>query len=245
MNSLPPSPPFVSRLWPTLVLVVAALGVPATTIALFTRFVTEHPLLALSIGLLYEVALFILGFVGEVWGKLEGPLVERTATRLDHLAQSILSHYRKQYYDYLCYQHRDFDVKGLSILGTYTLELDQVFVELRVDPSTPQQASVNPVQIPQPLREGSHAIWDYLTSPPLRQQHFVVIGPHVSGLWRKHERWDAGPAPDDRHDRKLPTAPTLFSSPASLCPNHRRRCWRRVDSLGRVAQYDAGFPGTL
>ena len=87
MNNLPPSPPFVSRLWPTLALVVAALGVPATTIALFTRFVTEHPLLALIIGLLYEVALFVLSFVGKVWGKLEEPLVERTATRLDHLAQ--------------------------------------------------------------------------------------------------------------------------------------------------------------
>ena len=70
MKSSPPSPPFVGRLWPTLVLVAAALGVPATTIALFTRFVTEHPLLALGIGLFYEVAIFVLGFVGKVWGRL-------------------------------------------------------------------------------------------------------------------------------------------------------------------------------
>jgi hypothetical protein len=148
---------------------------------LITRFVTEHPLLALIIGLLYEVALFVLSFVGKVWGKLEESLVERTATRLDHLAQSILSHYRKQYYDYLCYQHRDFDVKGLNTLGTYMLELDQVFVELRVDPTTPQQATSNPIQIPQTLLQGSHAIWDYLASVPLSNQHLVIIGPPGSG----------------------------------------------------------------
>ncbi len=181
MKSSPPSPPFVGRIWPTLVLAAAALGVPATTIALFTRFVTEHPLLALGIGLLYEVTLFMLGFAGKVWGKLEEPLVEHTATRLEHLTLSILSRYRKQYYDYLCYQHRDFDVKGLSTLGTYTLELDRVFVELRVDPTTPKQTTSNPIQIPQTLLQGSHAIWDYLASAPLSNQHLAVIGPPGSG----------------------------------------------------------------
>jgi energy-coupling factor transporter ATP-binding protein EcfA2 len=94
---------------------------------------------------------------------------------------SIASRYRKQYYQYLRYQHRDFDVKGLSTLATYALELNQVFVELNIDPTTFIQMSANPIQVPRTLQEGSHAIWDYLVSAPLAKQHLVIIGPPGSG----------------------------------------------------------------
>jgi energy-coupling factor transporter ATP-binding protein EcfA2 len=72
-------------------------------------------------------------------------------------------------------------VKGLSTLGAYTLELNQVFVELSIDPATLRQMSPNPVQVPQALAEGSHSIWDYLASAPLTNQHLVMIGPPGSG----------------------------------------------------------------
>jgi len=163
------------------VLVVAAFGVPAATIVLFPRFVTGHILLALGIGLLYEVGVIVLGFAGNVWQKLEVSPSSRTATRLDHPARGILSGYRKHYDDTLRSQHRDFEVKGLTPLGTGTLELNQVFVEPRIDPTTPQQASPNPIQVPQALLQGSHAIWDYLASAPLSQQNLVILGPPGSG----------------------------------------------------------------
>ncbi len=181
MSSSPLSSPFLSRLWPTLVLIVAAFGVPAATIALFPRFVTGHLLLALGIGLLYEAGVIVLAFAGKVWQKLEGPPSSRTATRLDHPAWGILSRYRKHYDDSLRSQHRDFDVKGLTPLGTCTLELNQVFVELRLDPTIPHQAPPNPIQLPQALLQGSHAIWDYLASAPLSQQNLVILGPAGSG----------------------------------------------------------------
>ena len=117
MSNAPPSPPFLIRFWPTLLLVAAAFGVPAATVALFTRYVTEHPLLTLGILVLYEIVVFILGFARKVWQKLEDPWIERTATWFDHWIQGITSRYRRQYYHYLRYQHRDFDLKGLSTLG--------------------------------------------------------------------------------------------------------------------------------
>ena len=88
---------------------------------------------------------------------------------------------RKQYYEYLEGQHRDFDVKGLSLQGPFTLELNQVFIELSIDPTTIQQMSANPIPVPQALRQGSHSIWDYLASAHLADQHLVIIGPPGSG----------------------------------------------------------------
>src|SRR5215467_5897522 len=95
------SPPFLSRPGPILVFVVAAFGVPAASVALFPRLVTGHPLLALGIGLLYEVGIIVLGFVGKAWKKLEAPPSLRTATRFDHPARGILPRYRKHYADSL------------------------------------------------------------------------------------------------------------------------------------------------
>jgi hypothetical protein len=84
-SSPPPSPsPFLARIWPMLLLVLAAFGVPAAAIPVFSHFITEHPLLALGIGLLYEVGVFILGFLGKVWQKVESRWVDRLADWLDH-----------------------------------------------------------------------------------------------------------------------------------------------------------------
>ncbi len=91
----------------------------------------------------------------------------------------MFSGYYKHYHKYLGYQHRDFDVKGLSLQGPFGLELDQVFIELSIDTTMPQQMPTNP--IPQELREGSHTIWDFLASAPLAKQNLVIVGPPGSG----------------------------------------------------------------
>jgi energy-coupling factor transporter ATP-binding protein EcfA2 len=181
MNSSPSPSPFLNRFWPVLVLVLAAFGVPAATITFFGHFIAEHPLLALIIGLLYEMGLLILGFLGQVGRKLQSRWVDRSVEKLDNMIQGSISHYRRYYCQYLYYQHRDFDVKGLTTVGTYTLELDRVFVELSIDPTTLKQMSSNPIQLPKALREGSHFFWDYLASKPLANQHLVIVGPPGSG----------------------------------------------------------------
>ena len=60
-------------------------------------------------------------------------------------------------------------------------KLDQIFVELCVDPTTLKQISPNPIPLSQGLLGGNHSVWDYLVSKPLKNQHLVIIGPPGSG----------------------------------------------------------------
>jgi hypothetical protein len=90
--------------------------------------------------------------------------------------------YRKRYLQHLVYRHRDFDVKGLSTQGTFTLELERVFVDLRVAPLPAHAASADPIHaLPKELRTGGHAIWAYLGRKRATGRHLAVIGPPGSG----------------------------------------------------------------
>ncbi len=61
------------------------------------------------------------------------------------------------------------------------LELEQVFVQLEVNPTPIHQASDNPIKVPEVLRNGQHTIWTYLDTKALRSQNFVIIGAPGSG----------------------------------------------------------------
>jgi len=62
-------------------------------------------------------------------------------------------------------------VKGLSTQGPYNLELEGVYVQLNVDPTTTHGASPNPLQtLPENLRSGSHTIWQYITDKNTKGQ---------------------------------------------------------------------------
>jgi hypothetical protein len=141
----------------------------------------QNPGLTIVLVLLYEIIIFIISIIGKIWQKLESPWINQIANWLDTRVRSIVSGYQGHYCQYLIYQHRDFDVKGLSTLGTYTLDLEQVFVELSIAPKPPHQTSADPLKVPEALRIGQHSIWDYLVSEPLIHQHLVIIGAPGSG----------------------------------------------------------------
>ena len=80
------------------------------------------------------------------------------------------------------YRHRDFDVKGLSTQGIFTLMLRDVFVELSIAPKTVHHVSADPVQqVPEELREGQHTVWQFLAAEPMANQNLAIIGPPGSG----------------------------------------------------------------
>ena len=137
---------------------------------------------AIGISILYEIVVVVGGFMGKVWQRLESKWVERAADWIDLALQSLFSGYRRRYLEYLVYQHRAFDVKGLSTQGPYSLELEGVYVELGVDPTTASAASANPLNsLPEDLRSGTHAIWQYLGSENAQARNYAILGAPGSG----------------------------------------------------------------
>jgi energy-coupling factor transporter ATP-binding protein EcfA2 len=179
--SRPSSPnPSLKGLAPWLLFALAVVGPPVGIVAL-ARMVTQNPVLIALLVLVYEILVFVVGFVGKIWQKLEGPLVDHLATWITLRAQWLFSRNHRRYCQHLLYEHQVFDVKGLSTRTAHDLDLEQVFVELSIDPTAPHQTSADPLRVPKELRQGKHSIWDYLSSSSLANPHLAIIGAPGSG----------------------------------------------------------------
>jgi len=90
--------------------------------------------------------------------------------------------YRKTYLQHLIYRHRDFDVKGLSTRGIYSLEQERVFVNLGLDPQAVGRISSGLIPvISEALRTGDQNIWYHLRNRDATNQKFAIIGSPGSG----------------------------------------------------------------
>ena len=172
---------------------------------------TQQDLTAsIALTIVYELIVIIGGFLTKVWQRITGKWAERLGDWIDLTLQSLFSGYRKRYLEYLVYQHRSFDVKGLSTQGPYNLELEGVYVQLNVDPTATHGASANPLQdIPENLRSGSHAIWQYINDKNTLGQNYAILGAPGSGkttLLKHMALTLAAPA----HRRKKLNAPDLL-----------------------------------
>ena len=89
---------------------------------------------------------------------------------------------RLDYLQELFYQHRSFDVKGISAPGEATLPLAQVFVDVGLS-AMPGKASTNPIPAMQKnAREKRYSIWRFLQSEPdKRPKNLVVLGAPSTG----------------------------------------------------------------
>ncbi|MCA9886266.1 MAG: NACHT domain-containing protein, partial [Anaerolineae bacterium] len=90
--------------------------------------------------------------------------------------------YEKKYREYLHYWNRTVDVKGLSTVGTYSIDLEKVFVELRL--SFENQAKTSADIVPEELIQLSrkrHGLWELLQFEALSSKPLVILGPPGSG----------------------------------------------------------------
>jgi energy-coupling factor transporter ATP-binding protein EcfA2 len=164
---------------PPILLLLAMLGVSAAT-GTFVYQVTKDPWQAFGLAVLCELLMVGIGFATQIWRQLQNRWINQITDWLDVKVQILFSGYRRRYLGYLVNQHWAFDVKGLTTQGPYTLALERVFVQLRVEPQPLHETSSNPIRVvPEELREGNHAIWDYLRQ--MADQNVVIIGPPGSG----------------------------------------------------------------
>lgn len=148
----------------------------------FTEWAQSNPWPASVLLLSWEACLAVFAFGQEVWAKVRPNLVDRTANALTFWIDSLLSRYRKRYLRYVIYQHRNFDVKGLSTQATFTLELEQVFVDVSVAPIAPHEASADMLRkLPPSLQEGRHQVWDFLQAFGKGSSKLVLLGAPGSG----------------------------------------------------------------
>src|SRR5438874_3461224 len=73
----------------------------------------------------------------ELWKRWQ----PRIVNRLDETIRREFSRFPRQYKEFMLSTLRFVDVRGLGIVGFYTPELDEVFVDLSLVPSPPSQVS--------------------------------------------------------------------------------------------------------
>lgn len=160
------------------------LGVPVAFAAYIFDLTKGNILLIALLFVIYEVVVLIFGIVASVGGILKGRWAEKLADCIDRKFQEIFSRYYKRYMKNIFYQYRDFDVKGMSTQGTYTLDVNEVFVELRIAPGFVHSLSSNILENDKPLKsaEESKDIWAFIKSDQKNiQNSLVIIGAPGSG----------------------------------------------------------------
>ena len=118
---------------------VAFVVPPAAVGELGQRFVARHAVWAVVIGVAYEAAVAIGGFLVVVARDVSARLQARLADRIDLFLQRKAPRFERRYRGFVLSGLRFMDHKGLATVGPFTPELDAVFVDVSLVPRPPQQ----------------------------------------------------------------------------------------------------------
>ncbi len=119
-----------------------------------------------------------LAFGRLVWEKLETKWAQSVADWIDAQVRLygslIFSGFRRRYFQQLRYRHRVFNVRGLRTQGVFTLELERVFVDLKLAPQSLEAISPDLLRAEGLTRTSS--IWEMLVSEHGAFRSLAVIG---------------------------------------------------------------------
>ncbi|MFE0627776.1 NACHT domain-containing protein [Streptomyces sp. NPDC058864] len=108
----------------------------APIIGVLTGFLTAHPIAAIILMLAYYGIVALIGLTAKIWNKLIEIWVTRIAESADVKFQQALSGYRRNYLRYVRSAHAHMDMKGLTTRGEYALAVDDIFIQLSLDPNS-------------------------------------------------------------------------------------------------------------
>ncbi|MCG8367901.1 MAG: NACHT domain-containing protein, partial [Pseudanabaenales cyanobacterium] len=150
------------------------------------------------------------------------------------------ANFQGKYYQSLIYTYRDFRTQGLKTKGPFALDLEKVFVPLRVAPESMNQITSAMLQAAKAEKD-SLGIWDFiarLNSQPAFQR-IVVLGPPGSGKTTMQEHIALTYA-QNKHRQQRRQAPALI--PVLL---YLRDIWEEIvtaaeiDLVSLIQQQDA------
>ncbi len=125
-------------------------------------------------------------FSGKFMETLEQEAEKKGESSAKYLIQTVNSlpvklGFRDKYYQSLIYTYRDFLTRGLKTKGPFTLDLEKVFVPLRVSPESPEKTSSEIIRSSE--SSSGYSIWDFLVATPTHPnfQSMVIIGAPGSG----------------------------------------------------------------
>jgi energy-coupling factor transporter ATP-binding protein EcfA2 len=176
------SPSSAPNSWSTILFgLFMAAGI--TFASVLVGILNKNPWRGILVAVLCWLALELIAFVHRVGLYLQNLWVEDKARWVDWLVRRKWIRYQSYYARFLTFQHRDCDIKELSTQSIYTLELDQIFVDLRIDPRALHEVTVNSLAA-RPLAGplvSQQTLWSYLDADVAKHQHFVILGPPGSG----------------------------------------------------------------
>ncbi|HEV2765997.1 MAG TPA: NACHT domain-containing protein, partial [Pyrinomonadaceae bacterium] len=164
-----------------LVFVVVAL-LPAGGLWQWWEQAKARPVVAASLTVLCEAALFAFAFGQKVWkDELEKDAIKATADWVRALVRGFKPGFGRRYKKVVLDEHGGFNVRGLGLINTYRLKLEQVFVELRIDPTNPQRFNRNLTATKQ--LAGNRPVWNFLRDGGAGNETraLAVIGPPGCG----------------------------------------------------------------
>lgn len=164
-----------------LILALVAL-LPAGGLLGLWKQAQEHPFLAVLLVVLWEAGLLAFAFGKKVWEQeLEKDAIKATADWVRGTVRGFKPGFRRRYLRVVLDEHGGFNVRGLGLINTYRLKLEQVFVELRIDPTNPQRFNRNLAAAKQ--LAGNRPVWDFLreTEAGAGARALAIIGPPGCG----------------------------------------------------------------
>jgi energy-coupling factor transporter ATP-binding protein EcfA2 len=207
---------------------------------LFVLFVTRNPLWAILATALYSFTAFIATIVSKVMEELGVRIADQIATAIIVRLSLLLTRYQTKYLEHLIYRYRDFDTKGLTIQGEFSLELEKVYVELKLEPQTASPA------------ETDKSIWEYLDSTAKEGIKLVVIGSPGSGKTTLLKQMTLTLAKNHRHSlfpktlQKLPIfltlrehAQAIHDNPSLKLPDAIQNTLVKMDREAPVGWFNA------
>jgi hypothetical protein len=158
---------------------VAFVVPPAVAGKLGQQFVAQHSGWAVVIVVAYEAVVAVGGFFTVIAHDVSSRWQARFADRIDLFLQSKAARFERRYREFVRASLRFMDHKGLATVGSFTPELDAVFVDVSLVPRPPQQ--IRPGLLPdQPDdRAGRRVLGDFLGGQ--KPAVLAVVGSPGSG----------------------------------------------------------------